>query len=207
MQKLTIIHFLSLILIAFQACNNKSENTNNIGDFDSTHSINLTEIVEDTLTDLLNEPQELKADSNLSSVLPNKIFDFIADEPQNTDLKLNADNFYQSVVKIYRKEDKMVGINLMKLSSFKDKDITISSSFDALETLFNDNGDKAELEKFVIRKGIQGMFFYSKELKKSVILISAYDKFFINISGDATLTKKDFRSIANQMNYEELKKL
>lgn len=189
------------------ACKNNTESASNQDPFDSANTLNLTEIIEDTSRKTSEETIEKVADSSLSRVLPDEIYDYIADLPKNTDLTLSDENFYQSVVKIYRKDDKMIGINIMDLSKFKDKELTISSSFQALESLYQNNKSTSDLENFKIKKGIKGIYFYSAALKKAVILINAYERYFISISSDTTLDEAKFKDITNQIRFDGLKKL
>ena len=165
-----------------------------------------TQLTDDEPLPSVTEPKP-EADSTLSSFLPSKIYDYLGDdEIQNANNKTNTGVTIKSVVRVYRKKDLMIGINVSDLSLLSPKERTdiFEYSHKTLSKL-SKKGDK--LQHLKADSSIRGKVFWSKRLQKSIMVLVVSDELLVNISSDTHLTLDQFKNIPKLIDFKKLKKL
>lgn len=149
-----------------------------------------------------------KADSLLAHFLPDKIYDYLADdEVQNSDQKTNTGKTITSVVRVYRKGESVIGINVSDFSQLTDTERKelFDYHFKSLKKLGATKGSK--LYNIAVDKTINGKALYSKPLHKSIMLLTIGNNVLLTISGDAKLDAQKFKDIPALINFKKLYKI
>lgn len=159
---------------------------------------------------LIPDVQEPKpeADSALSSFLPSKLLDYLGDhETQNSDNKTPQGENMPSVVRVYRKNDKMIGINVSDFSKLTEVERTklFEYQFKVFKVL--KNKPKTVYKTLNIAPTIQGALLYSHSLNKSLIMLNVADHSIVTISSDTSISIQKFESLAKLIDYKKIDKL
>ncbi|MFN8436576.1 MAG: hypothetical protein U0V72_02965 [Cytophagales bacterium] len=166
-------------------------------------------------SNLIDEPKmpeviapKPQADSVLSDFLPVKIYDYIADEEiQNSDNKTADGKTLRSVVRVYRKLDKMIGINVTDFSQLNDsekKDVFLYH-YHSLDKL--NKSKKGEIFEIKIDNKSNAKGFYSKQLNKSIMFCVINNELLVSISSDSQISIQNFKNIYKNLDIKKLELL
>jgi len=161
-------------------------------------------------TDELPEVTETKppADTSLSNFLPKKIDEYLGDlEVQNSDRKTNTGIIIRSVVRVYRNQEHMIGINVSdfsKLSPEERKEI-FDYNYKSLKLLSSKKGTITK--KITIDKDIHGKMVFCKPLNKAIMIITVNNELLVTITTDTTIDSQKFNDITRLINFEKLKRI
>lgn len=160
---------------------------------------------EDHLPDVRAEKP--KADSLLSTFLPDKIYDYLGDpETQNSDQKTNTGKTITAVVRVYRKGESVIGINVSDFSQLSEDERKelFAYHFKTLNKLAKKDSKVSDIS---VDKTIKGKVLYSKPMHKSLMLLSIGTEILVTISSDTQIDAKKFKEIPSLINFKKLYKI
>lgn len=199
------LHVL-LVFVFIVSCNNEKQD-------DTVKNEKGWVAVKDTTLineDVLPQVTEIKpkADSTLASILPNKLIDYIADsEVQNANDKTSNGKVLKSVVRIYRKADKMIGINVTDFSQLTNDERTEIFKYH-FNTLLKLNKNKtSKIEDVKIDKYSHAKLFYSKNINKAICYIVVTNELLVTINTDCSLNYSNFKNLIGQIDIKKLERL
>lgn len=161
-------------------------------------------------TDELPEVIETKppADTSLSNFLPKKIYEYLGDlEVQNSDHQTSTGIIIRSVVRVYRNQEHMIGINVSDFSKLSQKECKeiFDYNYKSLKLLSSKKG--AITKQITINKDINGRMVFCEPLNKAIMIITINNELLITITTDTKIDSQKFNEITKLINFEKLKRI
>jgi hypothetical protein len=206
--KTKIVTLSILGIIFLLACDVESPNK----ELPKDHEIGWTPIDSNLVddTDELPAVTEAKppADTSLSNFLPKKIYEYLGDaEVQNSDHQTSVGITIKSVVRVYRKQELMIGINVSDFSKLSEKERKeiFDYNYKSLKLLSSKKGTTSK--NITINKTVYGKMVFCKPLNKAVMIIIINNELLLTISSDTKIDSQKFSDITKLINFEKLKRI
>lgn len=200
---------IAAILCTLISCDGKSDKEDNSmpkqEGWTPVDSNTAEDIVQDHLPNVTEEKPH--ADSILSQFLPDKIYDYAADkEIQNADHKTNTGQTIKSVVRVYRKGESMIGINVSDFSILDaaERKAIFEYSFKTLSKL---SRKKAMLTDVSLGSNIVGKVLYNESANKAIMILTVNDELLFTMSSDTKINLEKFKNIIHLIDFNKLKKI